>query len=586
MATLDDAIFVQERLGYKFQDLDLLRLALNAAGKGGAEGEEDRPGNSRLAHVGNFLMQFLLAWVGFSNDWSRAGTTSLRTRLGSNSHCAEVAQKVGLDRCLKYDMRSGSKSPGVLRKALNAIIAAVFSDSGDLKAVLGVVLKLGLFAHDECGVDPKLLSNDHAGSIGSFGNISAPTAFNKDLGVDIFEKGPGPMPAEPNSDVVDVNFHQAPGMSMSMPPCPTNVFDFLLDDPSLSLGEEIINGPNGLSLVAGSQPDLMDRDNSIISRTAGRKKARISADSSPYQAMPWLGRYMAEERQRCILHNVPPPEQTFFPEYIEKELRGLGAKHAKTATLVHIMIASPYAIASLRELVISHQSKGSSRFWQVEPTVSPQVRFEIISSLDCNITAYGILRRYHILRLFEDSVPSNSRVLTNFINSSSNHLQATKRPGNPGNNAKADVTSAMMKEIYHGLDPSSPEYKTRHREVSRLQILGRRFHALAARFHQGILGLIPPPGGLTRTNDFDISDCMIRDLSDTAFNNLLDILDRTQGPSLRRSSDVTMRLIGPLISGTPRPPGRFRIEAYTADDIIRLPKGSEELLDILSEVAT
>lgn len=79
MATLDDAIFVQERLGYKFQNLDLLLLALTAAGKGGAEGEEDRPGNSRLAHLGNFLMQFLLAWVGFSNHWSR-GKVSVKSQ--------------------------------------------------------------------------------------------------------------------------------------------------------------------------------------------------------------------------------------------------------------------------------------------------------------------------------------------------------------------------------------------------------------------------------------------------------------------------------------------------------------------------
>ena len=313
------------------------------------------------------------------------------------------------------------------------------------------------------------------------------------------------MPAEPNPEVVDFNFQQAPDISISMPPCPKNVFDLFLDDPSLPLGEEMVND---LSHVVGSQPDFMDQDNMVITRTAGQKKARKSDDGSPYRAMPWLARYMAEERERCILHNVAPPEQTFFAEYIEKELQGLGAKHAKTSTLIHVLIASPYAIASLRELVISYRSKGSSRFWQVEPTVSPQVRFEIISNLDCNITAYGILRRYHILRLFEDSVPSDSRVLTNFINSSPNHLQATKRPGNPGNNAKADVTSVMTKEIYHGLDPSSPQYKARHREVSRLQILGRRFHALVARFHQGILGLIPPPGGPTRAIDIDISDCM------------------------------------------------------------------------------
>ncbi|GFF62811.1 Ribonuclease [Aspergillus udagawae] len=158
MATTRDARFVQDRLGYRFKDEAILCLALTAAGKGGAKDGPNKRGNSRLAHLGNFLMQFLLAWIGFGDDRTRADTSTLATRFNSADHCAKVAEKAELDRCLKYDMWSGSRSAVVLRKAVNAIMAAIFLDSQDIHQVLMAVTNLGLFGHDDFGVDPRLLS--------------------------------------------------------------------------------------------------------------------------------------------------------------------------------------------------------------------------------------------------------------------------------------------------------------------------------------------------------------------------------------------------------------------------------------------
>lgn len=71
MATPNDARFIQQRLRYSFKDEKILLLALTAAGKGGTEDGIEKQGNSRLAHFGNYLMQFILAWVGFTNHHSR-----------------------------------------------------------------------------------------------------------------------------------------------------------------------------------------------------------------------------------------------------------------------------------------------------------------------------------------------------------------------------------------------------------------------------------------------------------------------------------------------------------------------------------
>lgn len=73
MATTKDAKFVQDHLGYWFKDEAILRLTLTAAGKGGAEDGANKRGNSQLARLGNFLMQFLLARIfGFGNHHTQS----------------------------------------------------------------------------------------------------------------------------------------------------------------------------------------------------------------------------------------------------------------------------------------------------------------------------------------------------------------------------------------------------------------------------------------------------------------------------------------------------------------------------------
>jgi dsRNA-specific ribonuclease len=63
--------------------------------------------------------------------------------ISSISQRAKVAEKLGIDRCIKYDTRKGSQSARVLGKAVNAIVGATFIDSDDLATTLKVVIRLG-----------------------------------------------------------------------------------------------------------------------------------------------------------------------------------------------------------------------------------------------------------------------------------------------------------------------------------------------------------------------------------------------------------------------------------------------------------
>ncbi|KAH1607157.1 hypothetical protein KXX44_009760 [Aspergillus fumigatus] len=554
MATTKDARFVQDRLGYRFKNEAILRLALTAAGKGGAEDGANKRGNSRLAHLGNFLMQFLLAWIGFGDDRTRGEF------LSTKDWDTGVAEKAELDRCLKYDMRSGSRSAVVLRKAVNAIMAAIFVDSQDIHQVLMAVTNLGLFGHDDIGVDPRLLSTSQTTAVEPFRQVLLANTF---------------QPA------VEGGLTQTSGRIAQ---------DNSQQEASIStiIGTKVNDAAETLPSTAAAQMENM-----------GHSIEQVDWDLTDFFNYPWetLNGYgtSTELLDPHVVPDMPPNREIrtnplhsgmFHPSSSGPEVGTEDSpddvharkrrKHGPVANPSGtVMTGSSSAIATLREFVCSYQTQDDFRHWQIGPTVSPQMRFNIIKELDSKIALYGLLRRYHILHFYVECVPADSRALSNFINTDPNDFQQKSKAGNPGYNAKSEVTLLMMREIYPEIDSSSLEYKSKYRAVSKLQTLGRRYLSLADRFGKGVLGLLPP-SNLTN------SDNMIISLPDSAFGEFLNILEDSQRDILRRFSDAAFSVLEPLLYGTFRGPMQSKISSYAAKDIIRCPKGSDELLTILS----
>lgn len=79
-----------------------------------------------------------------ANYASKECTARLRTNFANKEHYAAVARQTGIVDCICYDDREGSKSSAVLRKALNAIIAAVFLDTWNPDLTIGVILRYKL----------------------------------------------------------------------------------------------------------------------------------------------------------------------------------------------------------------------------------------------------------------------------------------------------------------------------------------------------------------------------------------------------------------------------------------------------------
>lgn len=128
-------------IGYTFQFENYLSLALTAAG---AE-DDNYDGNRGLAQVGTSLIEFLLVFKGYDAKSVRSKVQKdFRAQYSNNNHCAMLARRTGIDRCIKYNPRSGRGSKKVEARAMNAIIAAVYLDCMDTTTVQEVMQRIGL----------------------------------------------------------------------------------------------------------------------------------------------------------------------------------------------------------------------------------------------------------------------------------------------------------------------------------------------------------------------------------------------------------------------------------------------------------
>lgn len=118
----------QQRIGYSFNDLDILKRAFIHAS---ADGDD----NDRLEFLGDAALGFVVSELMYRRlSESDAGTlTAAKVSLINNDLLAEIALELGIDRLMSVGTsitnndQSGSK---VYADALEAVIGAMFVDGG------------------------------------------------------------------------------------------------------------------------------------------------------------------------------------------------------------------------------------------------------------------------------------------------------------------------------------------------------------------------------------------------------------------------------------------------------------------------
>lgn len=121
---------LEEALGHRFADKDLLKRALTHASIGRASS------NERLEFLGDRVLGLIVAerlYKRFPAQDEGGLTMRLHAQVRHEA-CARAAQAAGLDKHLilarSHNIRDGARNPALLADAFEAIIAALFIDGG------------------------------------------------------------------------------------------------------------------------------------------------------------------------------------------------------------------------------------------------------------------------------------------------------------------------------------------------------------------------------------------------------------------------------------------------------------------------
>ena len=124
---------LEEKIGYKFNDKDLLRKALTHTSYAYEHGVES---NEKLEFLGDSILEFITSDYLFNNykDLREGEMTKVRATVVCEKSLYKVAQKHNFSDFLylgKSEEKSGGSSkPAILADSVEAVIAAIYIDGG------------------------------------------------------------------------------------------------------------------------------------------------------------------------------------------------------------------------------------------------------------------------------------------------------------------------------------------------------------------------------------------------------------------------------------------------------------------------
>ncbi|MBE5771576.1 MAG: ribonuclease III [Clostridia bacterium] len=135
-----DFMQLQQELGYQFQDVSLLKLALTHP-------SHHHKHNQRLEFLGDAVLELCVSEKIFEKhpEMQEGAMTQLRQKLVREEKLAKAAESIHLGDAILMDkgcaLSGGRKNPSVLCDAFEAVLAAVYLDGG-LEAARAVVTRL------------------------------------------------------------------------------------------------------------------------------------------------------------------------------------------------------------------------------------------------------------------------------------------------------------------------------------------------------------------------------------------------------------------------------------------------------------
>ncbi|GKZ74995.1 hypothetical protein AnigIFM50267_001991 [Aspergillus niger] len=533
---------LEKIIGHTFSLKHLIRLARTSAGAN----PDNYDGNRKLSQLGASLVDSVLAIIVFFIGGSRECTANLRKAFLNKGKYYAAAKRTGIDDCIDYDKRTGPDSPEVLRKAINAIIAAVFLDTWNIKSTVVVILRF----LEQGTKDPPLSSNAER-------IVTEKESVTEGL-FQFLREEIWSSDGDLNHNAIETEAeHDSMATISDRPTAPPT--------------------PKG-GQVARRQGEPLNDSEAAVVIPAPKRRCRAASTNVSILHGEVARQILLQERQHCAAQNMSPPENRYFSSAIVTKALKLEEDSLGNLTILLITIASPQSIVALRDMMCCVRAQKTVDSHRLAVNVTKRRRYEMIKELNQKNALLRLLRWYHLLELFEQCGGSRTRYSMGYVNTTSADFEHPKRgAGNPSRKDDAKVAQAMMKELFPDLSPISPVYAQEYAAIKHYRKVGQRLYMLTDRFGPGILGLT-----LDATQESEISDTMLLNPKNKTFRDFVDLLEESHGQWLRRCSDAAYLLLRPLLEFTLDNTAPFRLELTDPECIFKQPKCSESLLKLVA----
>lgn len=155
-------------IGYEFHDIEYLQNALTHSSYANERRSRgiSYPSNERLEFLGDAVLQLLISEYLYENfeGYAEGALTKIRQQLVCEKSLAKIARQINLGEYLNVgrgeELTDCRKRPKVLADALEAIVAAIYLDSGKFTAAKGKAAVLSLF-EAELSAIPNMQKGDY-----------------------------------------------------------------------------------------------------------------------------------------------------------------------------------------------------------------------------------------------------------------------------------------------------------------------------------------------------------------------------------------------------------------------------------------
>ncbi|KAF2007623.1 hypothetical protein P154DRAFT_614925 [Amniculicola lignicola CBS 123094] len=547
--------YVQAKINYKFADVELLHSALRTAHRSDEEGTSD-DGNRGLARLGLCavdMMETLNAMV--VENGTKRGEDIRDHWFRSKQGRAIACKRLGLDHYIIQSIRQQHEKPSsaILAHALSAVIGAVWLDlqrrnestSNILEQISGILHRIHridtVITNAEGGcvstTDESrtlILEGNHViqGSIpGEAFNFTAP---NEILGQNINLRAV-PMHHSLDQTQNDTLFGTDPALvSFDSLQSQANLAPFggalahIQDMHFMEFHSDATGSMWNSTWLSGFNEAVEHQEQRIQighEGTADSPQGSLDTTEHPRTAVT-LGKrkYLHDNEGRqddTSLHQRLVHEEleklNNFPTYIRGDLKALldhaqigelsgDASQVMQLRLLYFTIGSCQTLIGFKETLRVVRGMSNDFMYAPGPDLCCTERFREICRLDHQEALCVLLRRYHVVKLFETEL-ANLRQSNGVVveTPSTFNMGHSAKSGNPAVRVQAELTDGVLGKIRPDLERGTREFRRIRLQISQLRRLAKVLQILSETYGFGILALLPSGPAYS---EFNLTDNM------------------------------------------------------------------------------